>query len=68
MRWLARWLSVRAGLICRRWEDGSPDSWEPEEHVSPDLIAAFDAEQRQQQQAELQGAQQAGALQRVAGA
>jgi len=24
-----------------RWSDDYPSSWEPEEHVSPDLIAAF---------------------------
>ena len=31
----------RAYLV--RWGDGAPDSWEPEEHVSGDLVAAFEA-------------------------
>lgn len=25
-----------------RWKDGSPDSWEPEEHVSMDLVKGFE--------------------------
>ncbi|KAL4422282.1 hypothetical protein ABPG75_008479 [Micractinium tetrahymenae] len=25
-----------------RWQDGYPDTWEPEEHVSPDLIALYE--------------------------
>mgnify|MGYP001810839020 CR=1 FL=1 len=28
-------------LLCR-WQDDYPDTWEPEEHVSPDLIALFE--------------------------
>lgn len=27
-----------------RWKDDYPDSWEPEENVAPDVIAAFEAE------------------------
>lgn len=30
-----------------RWGDGYPDSWEPEEHVSPDLIRLFEEERAQ---------------------
>jgi hypothetical protein len=30
----------RAYLV--RWMDGYPDSWEPEEHVSQDLIYMFE--------------------------
>ena len=29
-----------------RWADGYPDSWEPEEHVSPDLVSEFEAGRR----------------------
>ena len=28
-----------------RWSDDYPDTWEPEEHVSPDLVALFEAQQ-----------------------
>lgn len=29
----------------RRWQDGYPDTWEPEEHVSQDLIALYEQQQ-----------------------
>lgn len=29
-------------MPLRRWQDGYPDTWEPEEHVSQDLIALFE--------------------------
>ena len=28
-----------------RWKDDYPDSWEPEEHVSPDLVRLFEEKQ-----------------------
>ena len=39
-----------------RWQDGSPDSWEPEENVSPDLVALFEEQQQQQAAAAAQAA------------
>ena len=32
---------------ARRWEDGHEDTWELEDHVPPELIAAFEEQQRQ---------------------
>lgn len=30
-----------------RWQDDYPDTWEPEEHVSPDLVAQWEQKQRE---------------------
>ena len=60
-------------MICR-WLDGYPDSWEPEEHVSPDLVALFEQQQEllsgngQQQHLTLQQQAVAGSGNGVAGA
>lgn len=40
-------------MVCR-WQDDYPDSWEPEESVSADIIAIWE----QQRQPEAQHAQQ----------
>lgn len=45
--WLHRYVtkSIAMSLLICRWQDGYPESWEPEENVSPDLIALFEQQQ-----------------------